>query len=291
MEKHLVLAGYRFVALRNLPGLKEALKRRGEQEGITGTILLSKEGINVNLCGPEINVRHITGYLDTITGLKDMTYHESYTTTPAFTRFLVKLKKEIIPFGVEGINPTEKPAPFLEPETLHKWYKEKKNFILLDTRNNYEVRVGTFQNAIDLNIEHFKEFPKAVLSLLPHHKDTPIVATCTGGIRCEKAAPYMQAAGFTQVYQLKGGFLGYFKKYGTDFYEGDCFIFDKRVALTPFFSETGMQQCYRCRSPLSPEDLTHPSYEIDVSCPYCVDSERDNIHPMQDRNLPISARE
>lgn len=131
------------------------------------------------------------------------------------------------------------------------------------------MRVGTFQDAIDLGIEHFKEFPQAVLSLLPQHKDTPIVTTCTGGVRCEKAAPYMQAAGFTQVYQLKGGFLGYFKKYGTDFYEGDCFIFDKRVALTPFFAESGMHQCYRCRSPLSKEDLAHPHYQVDVSCPYC----------------------
>ena len=144
-----------------------------------------------------------------------------------------------------------------------------KEVIVLDTRNEYECRIGTFENALELNIRSFRDFPKAIEELDENLKDKPVVMFCTGGIRCEKASVVMMDAGFSNVKQLKGGILGYFEQVGGDYWNGDCFVFDRRVAVNPQLEETDVVQCYACRVPLLLEEQNSGEYVIAQSCPYC----------------------
>jgi predicted sulfurtransferase len=180
----------------------------------------------------------------------------------------VRLKKEIISMGCPEIEPEKQTAPHLEPVDFKQWYDEGKDMIVLDTRNDYEIRLGTFEAAMDLGIDHFRQFPEAIKKLPESFKKKPVVTFCTGGIRCEKAAELMKREGFEQVYQLNGGIINYFEQCGGDHYEGECFVFDKRVALDPALQETQAVQCYKCREPLTIDQLQ----ECGSECPYCHQS-------------------
>jgi UPF0176 protein len=182
---------------------------------------------------------------------------------------LVRLKKEIIAFGVEGIDPARRTSPKLSPRELKQWLDEGRPVTLLDTRNDYEVKLGTFKNALPIGIAHFREFPQAVEKLPPELKEQPIVMFCTGGIRCEKAGPFMEREGFKSVFQLDGGILKYFEECGGAHYDGECFVFDQRVGLDPSLQETESSQCFRCRTPLSAADQQHEHFVAGQSCPYC----------------------
>src|SRR5262249_778191 len=161
--------------------------------------------------------------------------------------------KEIIAFGVDGIDPIRRPAPKLSARELKRWLDEGRPFTLLDTRNDFEVTLGTFHNAVPIGIQHFREFPAAVAKLPRNSQQRPIVTFCTGGIRCEKAAPYLIQNGFEQVFQLDGGILKYFEECGNDHYQGECFVFDNRVGLTAELGESGHGLCFACQSLLTPE--------------------------------------
>lgn len=214
------IAGYRFVTMReeNLPVLRVDLKTQASACELKGTILLSSEGINSFLAGTRENIDTFVAYLRNIPEFQDLHFKESFTDYQPFNRLLVRLKKEIIPMGNTNVVPSKNTAPYLSPEELKKWYQEKRDMIVLDTRNDFEVSLGTFENAMDLHIAHFREFSDAV-DLLPEAlKEKPIVTFCTGGIRCEKAAELMSQKGFKNVYQLDGGILNYFEKCGGDFY-------------------------------------------------------------------------
>ena len=265
------IAGYFFGDLGDLPALKQELLSSCQELGIRGTILISPEGINLFLAGSQQDIETFRENYKASPWLPHMILHVSYSQEIPFTRLLVKIKKEIIAFGPATIDPSQKRAPSMMPKELRALYEKGEPFLLLDTRNDYEVRVGTFQDARHLDVSSFRAFRDRVQELLPDHKDTLIVTVCTGGVRCEKAALFMAEEGFTNVYQLHGGFLGYFKECGDAFYKGDCFVFDKRVAVTPQLGETHMRQCYACRNPLSPEDMASPLYQEGVSCPYCTD--------------------
>jgi predicted sulfurtransferase len=186
-----------------------------------------------------------------------------------FNRMLVKIKKEIIAFGVCGIDPARRPAPRLAPRQLKRWLDEGRSVTLLDTRNTYEVKLGTFRGARTLGLDHFREFPAAATTLPGNLKDEPVVTFCTGGIRCEKAAPLLEMAGFTSVFQLDGGILNYFAECGGAHYEGDCFVFDKRVAVDSSLRETGAALCFVCQTPLTIPEQEDPRYVESVSCPHC----------------------
>jgi predicted sulfurtransferase len=264
-------AAYKFAELRDLPELREQLKGECIARALKGTILLSPEGINLFIAGERTAVESLVSTIRAIPGLETLEAKLSESDEQPFNRMLVKLKNEIIAFGVEGINPARHTSPRLPVKELKRWLDEGRPVTLLDTRNTYEVKLGTFAGAVTLPIRHFRKFPAAVDALPEELKQVPVVSFCTGGIRCEKAAPYLERAGFREVYQLEGGILKYFEECGGAHWEGECFVFDKRVGVDPALQETGSQLCFACQEPLTAEEVKDPRYQYEVSCPYCYD--------------------
>lgn len=278
------LAAYKFAPLTDLKPLRERLLAQCKAWNLKGTILLSTEGINLFVAGEPATTERLLAELRRLPGLEDLTPKISESDKQPFTRMLVRIKREIIAFGVPGIDPTRKTSPKLAPRELKQWLDEGRPITLLDTRNDYEVKLGTFRNAVALEIDHFREFPQAADKLPPELKQQPIVMFCTGGIRCEKAGPYLEREGFEQVFQLDGGILKYFEDCGSAHYQGECFVFDQRVGLDPQLSETDSDQCYACLTPLSAEDQRDKRFRKGVSCPYCyVTSEQQQMQALAAR--------
>jgi RluA family pseudouridine synthase len=263
------IAAYKFARLENLKPLREALLQKCKGWEMKGTILLSPEGINLFVAGSRESIDHLLADVRAIPGLADLPVKFSTSDHQPFTRMLVRIKKEIIAFGVEGIDPVGSPSPKVSPRELKQWLDEGRPLTLLDTRNDYEVKLGTFRSAVTVGIDHFRDFPAAVARLPEAMKQETIVLFCTGGIRCEKAGPYMQREGFEQVYQLDGGILKYFEESGGAHYNGECFVFDKRVGLDAALGETTSAVCFACLTPLTAEDMLDPRYEKSISCPSC----------------------
>ncbi len=268
------IAAYLFVKLDRLPERREELRHLCRQLQIKGTILLSPEGINLFLAGTRHSIDEFLKQLRSDPLLESLEVKESFSQTMPFSRMLVKLKKEIIAFGVEGIEPQRYSSKRLSAQELKKWLDEGRPVTLLDTRNDYEVKLGTFENAHLIGVDHFRDFPEAVRQLPEEMKNHPIVTFCTGGIRCEKAGPFMEMAGFEDVYQLEGGILKYFEECGDSHYKGDCFVFDYRVAVDAALNETEATQCYACQIPLTVQEQQSEKYVIGVSCPYCWEENR-----------------
>ena len=269
MNTILNIAAYRFVALEQLPELREQFRQRTATHQLKGTILLTPEGINLFLAGMVNELEAFISWLTADARFADIEIKRSWSDEMPFNRMLVKLKKEIITFHQPDFDRTANPAPQLPASELKKWYDEGREFIILDTRNNFEYQVGTFKNAVNLQLNTFGDFAAAA-EQLQDYRDTPIVTFCTGGIRCEKAAPYMAGKGFNQVYQLQGGILKYFEECGAAHYDGECFVFDKRVALDGHLQPTDTNLCFACRTVLTPEQQTSPDYVEGVSCPHCI---------------------
>jgi UPF0176 protein len=243
------IAGYKFTELSALPLLQEDLQSACQANDLKGTILLSNEGININLAGGLKGVADFTARLTSRDAFADMRFHRTYSTAQPFKRLKVKLKKEIITFRQgEAATPLERRAPDIAPAELKRWLDEQRDITLLDTRNDYEFRFGAFAGAVNLQIDQFGELPQAIREL---DKTKPLVMYCTGGIRCEKAAVYMENLGFNEVYQLDRGILGYFADVGGAHYDGECFVFDERVALAPDLLPHGTKQCPQCQGPVS----------------------------------------
>lgn len=260
------LSAYKFIRLseEQIRAWRPIFKEKALACELKGTILLSREGINLFIAGERKQLNSFTAFLTSYPELSDLWFKESVSAYKPFTRMLVRIKNEIIPMGKTDIQPDQQTAPHLAPEIFKQWYDEGKDMIVLDTRNDYEIELGTFEDAMDLNIEHFRDFDNA-LSLMPEDaKGKPVVTFCTGGIRCEKAAELMKRKGFKEVYQLEGGIINYFEKCGGAHYEGECFVFDKRVALDPNLQETQSKQCYACRTPIPAARLAE-----DNVCPNC----------------------
>ncbi len=237
--KYLNLAAYKFINLETefLIPLQKQLKQKALQCQIKGTILLSQEGINLFLAGiPEL-LNSFIDFLTTIPQFADLQFKSSESDYIPFKRMLVRIRKEIITMNDPAIVPQNFTAPYIEASQLKLWYDDNKSMVLLDTRNSFEVSMGSFQQAIQLNIASFSEFPNAVASLPEALKTQPVITFCTGGIRCEKAATYLMAQGFTNVWQLRGGILAYFENCGGEYFDGNCFVFDDRVALNPQLQE------------------------------------------------------
>lgn len=264
------LAAYRFAPLPgDLKPLRERLRERGRALGLKGTVLLASEGINLFLAGPERAARAFLAEIRALPGFAELEAKESWSATQPFRRLLVRIKKEIIAFGVTGVDPALRPSRKISPHELKHWLDEKRPIVLLDTRNDYEVRLGTFRGALTPPLTHFREFPEAVRQLPPELKDRPIVMFCTGGIRCEKAGPFMEREGFRDVWQLDGGILKYFEEVGGAHYDGECFVFDQRTGVDPALAETATTTCWRCQAPLSVDDQASPHYRPGVECPHC----------------------
>lgn len=263
------VSAYKFVQLDCLPERKVALKLLADELSLKGTILLSPEGINLFLSGAPHNVHSFFQTFKADPLLSDIEPKESFSTAQPFRRMLVRLKKEIIAFGVPGIAPERQTSPKLAAKELKRWLDEGRDICLLDVRNDYEIDLGSFEGALNLNIHHFRDFPKSIATLPEEVKEKTIVMFCTGGIRCEKAGPLMQQAGCQNVYQLNGGILKYFEEVGGDHWKGSCFVFDGRVALSPQLQPTGDQLCFACQAVLRPSDLNSEHYQLGHHCPHC----------------------
>lgn len=263
------ISTYKFVPLDRLPERKRQLKELADKLELKGTILLSSEGINMFLAGAPENIQAFFQHLHQDPVFADIQPKESLSTDQPFRRMLVRLKKEIIAFGVQGIDPANRTSPKLPAAELKQWLDEGRPVCLLDVRNEYEIELGTFEGAQHLNIGHFRHFPEAIAKWCEVPKDRPIVMFCTGGIRCEKAGPFVEQAGYQQVYQLDGGILKYFEQVGGAHWRGSCFVFDNRVALNPDLQPTGDQLCYACQAVLHPDDLKSAHYQLGKFCPHC----------------------
>jgi len=247
-----------------------SLQEVAKAQGLKGTILLAPEGINFFLAGTRAQLSVILAQIRSVPGLEGIAPKESPSSDQPFKRMLVKIKKEIIAFGVEGVDPARRPSAKISAKQLKQWLDEGRPVTLLDTRNEYEIRMGTFKGAIVPQIWNFRDFPAAVENLPAELKSQPVVMFCTGGIRCEKAGPFMAMQGYTDVLQLDGGILKYFEEVGGAHYDGECFVFDERVGVGPDLRETGSVICFNCQMPLTLEDQRRPDYVYEQTCLHCV---------------------
>ncbi|MGC2520719.1 MAG: sulfurtransferase [Burkholderiales bacterium] len=262
-------AAYRFVPLDDLPGLRANLIERALYLGLKGTILLAPEGINLFLAGAEDELERFLALLLRDRRFAGMPVKRSYSEEQPFNRMLVKIKREIIALRRPDIDPARNPAPRLDPRELKRWLDEGRELLLLDTRNRFEVELGTFDGAAGLQLNSFSELPRAAERIDPRWRERPVVTFCTGGIRCEKAAPLLLDLGFREVVQLDGGLLKYFEDCGGAHFSGECFVFDKRVALDSGLKQTGTTQCYACQAVVPATEQRSPDYIVGVSCPHC----------------------
>ena len=266
------VAGYKFEPLKNLDYLIPQFQNKCDELELKGSVYLSPNGINFSIAGTKENVNTYIKFIEQNPKFKDIPLKKTFSATQPFRRMKVRLKKEIISLGRDDINPKEITGEYISPQELFEIYENKKDVIVLDIRNEYETRVGAFENSIDLQLDTFRDFPSAVQTLPDEYKDKQIVMYCTGGIRCEKASAVMMKAGFSDVRQLEGGVLDYFKETGGAYWNGDCFVFDERVALDKKLNETEYVYCYICREPLSAEETASKNFKINEYCPYCINS-------------------
>lgn len=233
------IAAYRFVPLDRLPQLREEIRARCKSLSLKGTVLIAAEGINLFLAGAAPDVEACLDALRADPRFSAIEVKRSWSAAQPFKRLLVKIKREIVSMRRPEIDPLKTPAPRLAPQELKLWLDQGRDIALLDTRNQFEVDLGSFEHALALGLKSFSDFPHATPALADALKDRPIVTFCTGGIRCEKAAPWLLSQGFREVYQLDGGILNYFEQCGGTHFRGACFVFDQRVALDADLHQTG----------------------------------------------------
>ena len=271
---HVNIAAFKFVTFDNIEAMRPQYQALCKELGLKGTILLTPEGINMFLSGPRSHIDRFLVWLRADSRFADIEVKESYSEEQSHKRMLVKIKKEIITMRMPLIKPELGRAPAVSPTTLKRWLDQGhddngKPVVMVDTRNAFEVDVGTFNHTIDYRIAKFTEFPEAIAANKDALADKTVVTFCTGGIRCEKAAIHMQNIGYDSVYQLEGGILKYFEDVGGDHYTGDCFVFDYRTALNPKLEPTVTVQCFACRAVVTPRQQLSPQYVYEVSCPHC----------------------
>lgn len=271
---HVNIAAYKFITFDNTEEMRPLYQDICKELGLKGTILLTPEGINMFLSGPRGQIDQFLAWVRSDARFADLEVKESYSEEQSHKRMLVKIKKEIITMRMPLIKPELGRAPAVAPTTLKRWLDQGhddngKPVVMVDTRNAFEVDVGTFNNTIDYRIEKFTEFPEVIAANKDALADKTVVTFCTGGIRCEKAAIHMQNIGYDSVYQLEGGILKYFEDVGGEHYTGDCFVFDYRTALNPKLEPTVTVQCFACRAVVTPRQQLSPNYVYGESCPHC----------------------
>ena len=265
------VTGYKFTKISNKHSLKDKILSECNRYNLKGTVLISDKGINFSIAGKNKSINKFIKFIKNDSRFVDLDIKTTFNEYQPFRKMLVRIKKEIISMGIEDINPSEFTGEKIDPLDLVKRLEKDKDIILLDTRNEYEVRLGTFENSIDLNLDSFRDFPEQIENLKDSLGNKEIVMFCTGGVRCEKASALMIKNGFTNVKQLDGGIINYFKITGGKYWNGDCFVFDDRVALNKNLEETEYKLCFRCREPLNKEELMSDLYKIDEYCPYCYE--------------------
>ncbi|HEY5774678.1 MAG TPA: rhodanese-related sulfurtransferase [Xanthomonadales bacterium] len=267
-----VVAFYKFVPLDDIENLQRGIREVCQDGGLLGTVLLAHEGINGTVAGPPEGVSGLFAFFHRIAGLEDLGSKVSYCSQNPFYRMKVRLKKEIVTLGVEGVDPRRQVGDYVAPENWNDLISQP-GVRLIDTRNDYEVSLGTFAGAENPQTRSFRDFPAWVEKHLVGDKDQPLAMFCTGGIRCEKSTAYLKELGYKNVYHLEGGILNYLEKVPAEnsLWQGDCFVFDNRVTVDHQLSEGRYELCPACRMPLSEQDRESPRFEKNVSCPKCFD--------------------
>lgn len=274
MSQNIVVAAlYKFVTLEDYVALREPLLAAMLENGVKGTLLLAAEGINGTVSGSRAAIDALLAWLHADPRLVDIDHKESYCSEQPFYRTKVKLKQEIVTLGVPGVDPSQAVGTYVEPQDWNALISDPE-VLLIDTRNDYEVVIGTFAGAIDPQTKSFREFPEYVQQHFDPAKHKKVAMFCTGGIRCEKASSYMLGQGFAEVFHLKGGILKYLEEVPQQqsLWRGDCFVFDNRVTVRHDLSEGDYDQCHACRNPVSVADRQNEHYVAGISCPHCWDS-------------------
>jgi UPF0176 protein len=263
---------YKFVTLENLSEKRQCLREYCQENNIKGTILLATEGINATVAGSRENIDQVLAYLRSDPNFADLEHKESYSEVFPFERLKVKIKSEIVTFGVSEVAPSQQVGTYVTPQEWNTIISDPE-VVVIDTRNDYEVEIGSFKRAHNPQTQSFREFPEYVAKNLDPQQHQKVAMFCTGGIRCEKASSYLLSQGFKEVYHLKGGILKYLEEIPTEesLWQGECFVFDKRVAVKQGLEPGSYDLCYACGHPISELDKTSSYYEPIVSCPYCYD--------------------
>lgn len=268
----IVVALYKFVKLPDYAELKQPLLSICETKDIKGTILLAQEGINGTIAGSRQGIDAVIDYLRSDSRFTDLEYKESTAESPPFQRMKVRLKKEIVTLGLSSINPSEQVGTYVNPQDWNEIISNPE-VTVIDTRNDYEVSIGTFKRAENPQTESFREFPEYANKNLNPDKNKKVAMFCTGGIRCEKATSYLISQGFEEVYHLKGGILKYLEEVPSEesLWSGECFVFDERVAVGHGLEPGSYDMCPSCGHPISEDDKASPKYEEGISCLHCFD--------------------
>lgn len=272
MSQIIVCAMYKFVTLEDFEAMRQPILNTMIQNKVKGTLLIANEGINGTVAGTREDIDALLNYLKSDSRLKDIDYKESYHDDMPFYRSKVKLKKEIVTLGVDEIDPNKVCGEHVKPKDWNALISNPET-ILIDTRNEYEIEIGTFKNAVNPHTDNFREFPEYVDENLDPKKHKKVAMFCTGGIRCEKSTALMLEKGFEEVYHLEGGILKYLEEVPKEetMWEGECFVFDSRVAVNHDLEKGQYDQCFACRMPITEEDKTRPEYVKGMSCHHCHD--------------------
>ena len=267
-----VVTFYKFVRLPDFAEKRDSLLSHCEAQGIRGTILLAAEGINGTIAGSRQAIDAVLSFLRSDPRLVDLEQKESYADSAPFDRMKVRLKKEIVTLGLPEIDPSDRVGTYVSPQEWNELISDPE-VTIIDTRNEYEVSIGTFRGAKNPKTASFRQFPDYVRNHLDPNKQRKVALFCTGGIRCEKATSFMMAQGFQEVYHLKGGILKYLEEVPAEesLWQGECFVFDQRVAVREGLAIGTHQMCQSCGHPISEADKTSPHYQEGISCPYCFD--------------------
>ena len=270
MSKFVVSALYKFVTLEDFSALKKPLLELMEKHQVKGTLLLAREGINGTIASDRKGIDSILAWLRSDPRFADIKTKESFEKEMPFYRSKVKLKKEIVTLGVDGIDPNHIVGTYVKPENWNALIADPE-VLLIDTRNDYEVQIGTFEGAVNPKTETFREFTSYVKENLDPSKHKKVAMFCTGGIRCEKSTAYLKENGFDDVFHLQGGILKYLENIPVEesTWKGECFVFDNRVAVNHDLQKGQYDQCYACRYPITEQEKQSDQYIQGVSCPHC----------------------
>lgn len=272
MSKFVVAALYRFVQLDDYEDLQKPIHDQMVEYGVCGSLLLASEGINGTVSGSREAIDQLLNYLRDDPRLSSLEVKESFALEAPFKRTRVRLKKEIVTMGVDGINPNDSVGTYVDPKDWNKLISDPE-VTVIDTRNDYEVAIGTFEGAMNPETGSFRQFPAFVDNELDPQKHRKVAMFCTGGIRCEKSTAFLRSKGFDEVYHLKGGILKYLEEVPEEDskWKGDCFVFDKRVSVGHNLELGEHLMCYGCGWPVDPEQQHDPKFVRGVQCPHCAD--------------------
>ncbi len=272
MSQIVVSALYKFVTLDDFETLRQPLLDTLIKHQVKGTLLLAKEGINGTIASDRQGIDSVLNWLRADPRFADIETKESYEQEMPFYRSKVKLKKEIVTMGVNGIDPKKIVGTYVKPQDWNALISDPE-VLLIDTRNDYEVQIGAFKGAVNPQTETFREFPRYVQDQLDPGKHKKVAMYCTGGIRCEKSTAFLKEQGFEEVYHLQGGVLKYLEEIPVEqsLWQGECFVFDNRVAVNHAMEKGQYDQCYACRYPITEQDKNSPHYQPGISCPHCYD--------------------